>query len=303
MTPVRSVAPSGSRAGRGGLLSILLAGVLWGTVGVSTRAIFTVSETTALSVAFFRLALSVPVLAVASAVVLGRRGFMVAPRDLVLMGAIGLMLAGYQLCYFEAIQRVGVAIAALVTLCMAPVIVAALSTVLLGERPTRRLVLAAGCALLGTTMLVSPSDSASLDETALVGIAMALGSALGYAIITIVSRRIAGAYHPLTPVTIGFAVGALLLLPVLLVDGPRLEYTPTGWALLVYLGAVPTAFAYLLFTVGMRTTVATVASLVTLVEPLTAAVLAWLLFDEHLGPLALLGAALLVGAVWLLTRD
>ena len=48
------------------------------------------------------------------------------------------MLAGYQLCYFGAIQRVGVAIATLVTLCTAPVIVAVLSVVLLGERPTRR---------------------------------------------------------------------------------------------------------------------------------------------------------------------
>jgi drug/metabolite transporter (DMT)-like permease len=38
------------------------------------------------------------------------------------------------------------------------------------------------------------------------------------------------------------------------------------------------------------------------VEPLTAAVLAWLLFDERLGPLALVGAALLLGAVLLLAR-
>ena len=76
-----------------------------------------------------------------------------------------------------------------------------------------------------------------------------------------------------------------------------------SWGLLLYLGVVPTALAYLLFTIGMRTTVATVASLVTLIEPLTAAGLAWLLFDERLGPLALVGAALLLGAVFLLTRE
>jgi DME family drug/metabolite transporter len=66
---------------------------------------------------------------------------------------------------------------------------------------------------------------------------------------------------------------------------------------------VPTAVGYILFMHGMRTTPATVASVLTLVEPLTAAVLAWLLFDERLGPLALVGAALLLGAVVLLTRD
>jgi DME family drug/metabolite transporter len=303
MTPVLPVAASGQRAGRGGLLLIVLAAVPWGTVGVSTRAIFTLSETSALSIAFLRLALSLPVLGLASATMLGRRGFRVSPRHFVLMGVIGVMLAAYQLCYFGAIQRVGVSVAALVTLCTAPVIVALLSTVLLGERPTGRVVLAAGLAIGGTVLLVSPANSATLDGSAGIGLLLALGSALGYATIAIVSRRIARQYHPLTPLTIGFAVGTLALLPAVLLEGPHLSYPIVGWGLLLYLGTVPTALAYVLFTIGMRTTVATVATVVTLVEPLTAAALAWLLFDERLGPLALVGAALLLGAVLLLARE
>ena len=98
-------------------------------------------------------------------------------------------------------------------------------------------------------------------------------------------------------------VGTLALLPVLLLEGAQITYPMVSWGLLLYLGVVPTALAYFLFTIGMRTTVATVASLVTLIEPLTAAGLAWLLFDERLGPLALVGAALLLGAVFLLTRE
>ena len=303
MSAVLSAAPSGQVAGRGGLLLILLAAILWGTVGVTTRAIFTVAETTALSVAFLRLALAVPVLGLATATVLGRRGFSATPRHLLLMGAIGILLAGYQLLYFGAIQRVGVAIATLVTLCMAPVIVALLSVVLLGERPTRRLVMAAGLAIFGTVLLVSPADSASIDRSAGLGLLLSFGSATGYALLIIVSRRIAQEYHPLTPLTIGFVVGALALLPGLLLEGAAVSYPPLSWGLLLYLGIVPTALAYLLFTIGIRTTVAPVASLVTLIEPLTAAGLAWLLFDERLGPLALVGAALLLGAVFRLTRE
>jgi DME family drug/metabolite transporter len=285
------------------VLLIVLAAVLWGTVGVSTRAVFGLAETTALSVAFLRLALSLPVLGGASAVVLGRAGFSVGPRHLGLMAVSGVMLAAYQVCFFGALQRVGVAIATLVTLCTAPVLVALLSMVLLRERPTRRLALAAGLAMLGTILLVSPADSASLDGETGVGLLLALGSALGYALVAIVSRRVAQQYHPLVPVTVGFAVGSLALLPILLLTGPRLDFPATGWLLLFYLGVVPSAVGYILFTIGMRSTVATVASVVTLVEPLTAAVLAWLLFDEQLGPLALVGAALLLGAVVLLTRE
>jgi DME family drug/metabolite transporter len=298
-----SATPARTLAGRGGLLLIVLAAVLWGTVGVTTRAIFTLAETTALSVAFLRLALAVPVLGLTTAAVLGRGGLRVAPRHLLLMGAIGVLLGTYQLFYFGAIQRVGVAIATLVTLCSAPVIVAALSVALLGERPTRRLVVAAGLAIGGTLLLVSPAERTDLSGTAGLGLLLALGSATGYALLTILSRRIARRYHPLTPLTIGFTVGALALLPALVVEGAQVVYPAASWGLLLYLGVVPTALAYFLFTIGMRTTVATVASLVTLIEPLTAAGLAWLLFGERLGPLALVGAALLLGAVFLLTRE
>jgi DME family drug/metabolite transporter len=303
MSAVLSATPSGQVAVRGGLLSILLAALLWGTVGVTTRAIFTAAETTALSVAFLRLALAVPVLALATATILGQRGFRVTRRHLPLVGAIGILLATYQLLYFGAIQRVGVAVATLVTLCMAPVIVALLSVVLLGERPTRRLVAAAGLAIGGTVLLIGPADAADLEGAAGPGLLLALGSALGYALLTIVSRRIVREYHPLTPLTIGFVVGAFALLPALLVEGAAVQYPAVGWGLLLYLGAVPTALAYLLFTIGMRTTVATVASLVTLIEPLTAAGLAWLLFGERLGPLASVGAVVLLGAVYILTRE
>ena len=303
MSAVLSAASANRSAARGGLLVILLAAILWGTVGVTTRAIFTLAETTALSVAFLRLALTVPVLGIGTTALLGRRGFRATPRHLLLMALMGLMLAAYQLCYFGAIQLVGVTIATLVTLCTAPVIVAVLSVALLGERPARRLVASAGLAIGGTALLISPADSADLDGTAGLGLLLALGSATGYALLTIVCRRLAGRHHPLTPLTVAFTVGALALLPALLLEGARVVYPVASWGLVLYLGVVPTALAYLLFTIGMRTTVATVASLVTLIEPLTAAGLAWILFDERLGPLALAGAALLLGADFLLMLE
>jgi len=65
---------------------------------------------------------------------------------------------------------------------------------------------------------------------------------------------------------------------------------------------VPTALAYVLFLTGIRSITATVASIATLIEPLTSTVLAWLLFGEQLGPLGVFGAALLLGAIGLLYR-
>ena len=143
------------------------------------------------------------------------------------------------------------AVATLVTLCTAPVIVALLSTVLLGERPTRRLVLAAGLAMVGTILLVSPVDSATLDGSTGIGLLLALGSALGYAH----GRHRQPTDRPPVPpadAADGRVRGrrARRCCRPLLLEGPHLSYPCGGWRLLLYLGIVPTALGYVLFTIG-----------------------------------------------------
>lgn len=288
---------------RRGLVLIVLAAVMWGTVGIATKQLYTIADTNALSIGFFRLALATPALLAACWYLLGRQALRIPLRDLGFMMLIGGAMALYQVCYFAAIARVGVAIAVLVTLCTAPVMVALLSALLLRERLGRAVLLALACALLGTGLLVGGGSSAATDvQQTLAGIGLALGSAFGYTVVALCSRTLAGRYHPLQPITVGFAAGALLLLPFALASGLALAYPPAGWLLLLHLGLVPTALAYALFLAGMRHTTATVASIATLVEPLTSTALAWLLFGERLGALGLLGAALLLVAIGALYR-
>jgi DME family drug/metabolite transporter len=73
-----------------------------------------------------------------------------------------------------------------------------------------------------------------------------------------------------------------------------------GWPLLLYLGVVPTAAAYVVFGAGLRRMTATTAGVATLLEPLTAAALGVLLFGERLGTVGWVGAALLLAALGLL---
>ncbi len=78
------------RARRGAGL-IIIAALLWGTVGVATQAIYNVADTTALSIGFLRLAIATPVLLMTWRRSLGRRAFRIAPRDLPLMLMIGVI--------------------------------------------------------------------------------------------------------------------------------------------------------------------------------------------------------------------
>jgi drug/metabolite transporter, DME family len=175
---------------------------------------------------------------------------------------------------------------------------------LLRERLSRAVLIALVCAVAGTGLLVGIDvNGAALTGDRLLGATLALGSALGYAVLTLVGRRLAGDYHPLVPTTYGFTAGALVLLPFALAGGLTISYPALGWGLLLWLGLGPTALGYVLFMRGMRTTPATVASIVTLLEPLVSTALAVLLFEEQLGAFGGLGAALLLGAIVALYRS
>ncbi len=185
-------------------------------------------------------------------------------------------------------------IATLVALGLAPLLIAVGATVLGHGRPDRATVVALVVALTGLVLLVGISAGADAGTTVVLGALMAVGSALGYATVTL-----AGAGVPAgIPVTlVGFAGGALLLTPVTLVAGLRFTSDPVALGVLLYLGVVPSALAYALFFTGIRTVPGAVASIVTLLEPLTATALATGFLGERLAPGALAGGLLVLAAV------
>ncbi len=288
---------------RRGIVLVCCAAALWGTVGVATEAIYRQSELTAITVGFYRLAIAFLVLAPLATLATGAGFFRIERRDLAWMALIGTMLAAYQVFYFSAIRYAGVAIATLVTLCTAPVIVALLSRLFLGETLTRMTFAALFCALAGTVCLVGTPQGLEARAQLLIGITLALGSATGYALVALLGRKLAGRYHPLQGTTLSFGAGALILLPLAGVLGSVPNHAPETWGLLIYVGLVPSALSYTLFFLGIRYIRATAASILTLIEPLTATLLAWLLFDERLGAGGMAGGALLTGAIVLLYRS
>lgn len=282
-------------------LSILMAAISWGTIGVTTQALYRTSMTNAVSIGFFRLAIAAPLLNMACWILLGKHWFRVARRDLALMILLGAMEALYQVCYFTAITLAGVTVSTLVTLCTAPVLVALLSLFVKRERLSLMTVCALLSAIGGTWLLVGARGSSTQAATSMVGILFALGSAFGYALVILCARSLSSKYHPLQINAVAFTTGALLLFSFALKTRLDVAYPLTGWLMLGYLGAVPTALAYGLFMRGMRSVPSAVASIVTLCEPLTATILAWILFGERLGPSALLGAGLLIGTIVVLS--
>ena len=279
---------------------IALAAISWGTTGATMRLLSPLSP---LVVGFIRLAVAGPLL-FATAVVSGRWE-VGSPANALGVFGVGLAMAAYQVCYFSAVPRTSVAITALLAICTAPLIVVMLARIFLGERLTGLTLAAVPLGITGTAFLVIGPSGGSIRITAAFafGALLALGAALSYAVVAVLSKHLLATMDPLAIVGIAFPLGAALLSPVALEGSLLPPSTGTQWALLLYLGVLPTALAYVLYVLGLRMTSATTASIVTLLEPLTATTLGILAFGEHLGMLGYIGAVLLLLALVLTIRS
>lgn len=283
-----------------GLALLLGTGILWGTIGVASKGITQESSFDAVSISWLRAAIASPVCLLAGWLVLGRRLCQMSRRDFGIMVVLGVALVVYQWLYLAAIDRIGVSAATLISLCGAPVIVAVVSTLALRESLSGPVGLALIGALAGTVLLVGSPETGRGRET-VIGMLLAAGSAAGIAGHVMGCRSIARRTHPLQPLAVGFPVGAIAFTPVVLLRGVSFDQPTQAWLLLLYLGVVPSAIAYLFYQRGLQEIPATMASVATMIEPLIAALLAWYFFNERLGIWGALGGTLLIGAIALLT--
>jgi DME family drug/metabolite transporter len=264
---------------------------------VSGRIVADRTDLGPLDIAWHRMAIGAVVLLLGYLVTRRRRtGTADVPTrgTAVRLALVGAGLAAYQLAYFAAVATAGVSIATLVALGLAPLLIAVGAALLGHGRPDRATLVALVVALTGLVLLVGISAGADTGTTVILGALTAVGSALGYAVVTLASAGVPAG----VPVTlVGFAGGALLLTPVALVVGLRFTTEPVALAVLLYLGVVPSALAYSMFFTGLRTVPGAVASIVTLLEPLTATALATAFLGERLSPGALAGGLLVLAAV------
>lgn len=291
-----------------GLLCIALAAISWGTTGATMTVLARDADLGPLFVGWVRVAVAAPALA-AMAAAAGWHGprpmrARPRPREALVYALLGLAMAAYQICYFRAVSLTGVAVAALLAICSAPLMIAVLATLVLGERiePVVRVSLA--MAVLGTALLViGPRGASAIAGSFGVGAVLALGAGLSYAVYAVAAKRVLVAAAPLTVAAVTFGLAALFLAPTLAFErAPGPEWLRAA-PLLLYLGLGPTAIAYALFASGLRRVPATVAGIVGLLEPFTAAALGVVVFGESLGKAGTVGAALLVAALALLTAN
>jgi DME family drug/metabolite transporter len=138
-------------------------------------------------------------------------------------------------------------------------------------------------------------------DVSTIGVGLALVSGAGYAGYAVATKRMLSAGNaPEMVMAAVFGTGAVMLLPVLGLAPAGGLLAPDGVALALYLGAIPTALAYVLFARGLRRIGAGETATLTLAEPLTAAALGVIVLGERPGATAVAGAALVLAGLALL---
>jgi len=211
------------------------------------------------------------------------------------LGVIAAAIAVYQLAFFAAVDRTGVAVGTVVALGSAPAITGLAGRLLDGEPLTARWARATALACGGLLLLVHGGGGASVDAP---GVMLAVVAGSGYAAYTILAKRLLRLGHaPERVMAASFALGAVLLVPVLIAGDMSWLGTGDGLAMALFLGGIPTALAYVLFARGLRHLTPGETATLTLAEPLTAAGLGVLVLGERPGAVAAAGAALVLAGL------
>jgi drug/metabolite transporter, DME family len=298
-----------ARATMGGTLALVLAAVLLGTSGVAGALWDRVQTTPPLTITLLRIGFAIPFLLLITGRT-PRRPTAARARSWRLIVALGVAFAASQSMFFEAIPLAGVTLVVIISLCSTVLFVALLAIPLFGERLNGRGRVAVALAVVGTMILAQAGDAGpaapSLADTPnyLWGLLAALGSGVGLAVYMLLAKvatqRSDMPRSRLLAWTLAVAL-VLLAPPAAVSGGLQFDLAPEAWGLALYVGVVATGLAYWLLQVGLQSASATVASVVTLLEPAVAVLLAWLLLGESMTGGQLGGAALLLGSVLLLT--
>jgi DME family drug/metabolite transporter len=219
------------------------------------------------------------------------------------IGIVGLLAGGFQAAYFLSISLSSVSMATLITIGGTPVIVQVAELVAARQRPHRSNLITLAAALVGLGLLIGLPGSGHSQSALLASGGFALLSAAGFAALTLIGASPVPGLDDLAMTGYGSLFGGLALLPLALIVGGTasggITFRPSAesFGLVAGLAIGPTALAYILYYRGLRSASPTTAALMSLLEPLTAAVLGAAILGDRLGLAGVAGAALLGAAV------
>ncbi len=272
---------------------VALAALFWGLSG-GIGGILMADGWDAFVVSFYRGAIGL--LFVLVWLGLRPRGSGLASRRLWFWSAIaGLGVAGNFAFYFVSIAEGSVAVAATLMYC-APVFVYLVSFTFKLERPTLFKWAAIATVMLGIVLLTGVYKIGA-DAVTPIAAGAGLLSGLSYAVFIFGFKYAAPHGSPQAILVIAFAVLAAILIGLGDADQAVAVLSTSSWPLFVELGTLGAGLSFIFYIAGLNHTAPAVASIVAMVEPVTASLFGVAVLDETLAGLQILGMGLILVTV------
>ena len=288
-------------------LPFLVLGV--GVVVVSFAAILIrlaqAEGASSLAIAAVRLTVAAVVLAPFAWLRAGGEMLRLPRRELGLCTLSGALLAAHFWAWITSLEHTSVASStALVT--TNPLWVALASAIILRERPGRAAVTGILLTLAGSMLIFAAdaSRTSGADAAPMLGNALALVGAMSASGYLLVGRALRARISLTAYIWLAYSTAAVLLLIAAMTTGVSFMSLPSpAWQFMVALALGPQLIGHTTFNWALRRLTATFVAVAILGEPVGAAILAWLFFEEGFTAFQLTGFVLLLTGIFVAARE
>ena len=276
-----------------GILLIAISAASFGTLAIFGRFLYADGMDT-FTMLFLRFGISASIMTLI--LILRKEAF---PRGRVLALLIGMGALGYvgqSFSYLSAIKYASAGLVALL-LYLYPMFVFVLSVIFLREKVTWVKVAALVLALVGTALTVGPAGGQFL------GIFFAIFAAVVYSVYIIVGADVMRHVSAVQSSLVIFASAGAVYGMLTAVNGAHFPASSSGWWYMVGIVLLATVIPVVTFLAGLERIGPTNAAMLSTLEPVVTVLLAAWLFAERLEPITMVGGALILVAVVILTRS
>lgn len=275
-----------------GILAVILASLLWGTTGTAATFAPALSP---LFIGSFAMGMGgILQCGLATVKIVHDRALLAVHCRFLIVGALAVAI--YPLAFYSSMRLSGVTIGTVVSIGSAPILSAIIEYFSRDFQLNKQWAMGALLGIIGMVMLAfSDNASTTIQYTHVnLGILLGLVAGLTYALYSWSARQLM-LKGVNTKVAMGatFGCGGLLLIPVMLITGSAFVTSWNNMAVGFYMALIPMFLGYLCYGFGLSKISASMATTITLLEPVIAAILAMLIVGECLSLIGWIGMLLI----------
>lgn len=275
-----------------GILAVILASLLWGTTGTAATFAPALSP---LFIGSFAMGMGgILQCGLATVKIVHDRALLAVHCRFLIVGALAVAI--YPLAFYSSMRLSGVIIGTVVSIGSAPILSAIIEYFSRDFQLNKQWAMGALLGIIGMVMLAfSDNASTTIQYTHVnLGILLGLVAGLTYALYSWSARQLMlKGVNTKAAMGATFGCGGLLLIPVMLITGSAFVTSWNNMAVGFYMALIPMFLGYLCYGFGLSKISASMATTITLLEPVIAAILAMLIVGECLSLIGWIGMLLI----------